>query len=101
MSEKVSFSAFDPIRFDTPAFCDVCTSDIPVFRYEYDSDRGTPQSRQGFCCAACATKLLERLQRTESQVWADEAAILKAEGLDVSDLEERQLAASGSTVKGR
>lgn len=95
MNEKVSFSAFDPIRFDTPSHCDVCTSNVPIFRYEYDSDRGVQETHQGFCCGACATKLLDGLHRVESQVWADEAAILKAEGLDVSEFEERQLAASG------
>ena len=95
MSEKVSFCAFDPIRFDTPTYCEVCTSDVPVFRYEYDTDEGVQQSRQGFCCGACAAKLLDRLQRAESQVWANEAAILKAEDVDVSALEERQLAARG------
>ena len=100
MSEKVSFSAFDPIRFDTPTYCDVCTSDVPVFRYEYDTDEGVQQSRQGFCCGACAAKLLDRLQRAESQVWANEAAILKAEDVDVSALEERQLAAPGLPRKG-
>jgi len=99
MSEKVSFSTFDPIRFDTPTYCDVCNSDVPLFRYEYESDRSAPQNPQGFCCASCAAKLLDRLQRAESQVWADEAAILRAEGLDVSDLEERQLAASGYPQK--
>lgn len=99
MSEKVSFSTFDPIRFDTPTYCDVCTSDVPLFRYEYESDHSAPQNPQGFCCASCAAKLLDRLQRAESQVWADEAAILRAEGLDVSDLEERQLAAAGYPQK--
>jgi len=99
MSEKVSFSAFDPMRFDTPTYCDVCTSDVPVFRYEYDTDQGVQPSRQGFCCGPCATKLLDRLQCAESQVWAKEAAILKAEDVDVSSLEERQLAASGLSRK--
>jgi hypothetical protein len=34
MSEKVTFSAFDPIRFDRPSPCDVCTSQPPMFHYD-------------------------------------------------------------------
>jgi hypothetical protein len=98
MSEKVAFSAFDPIRTDAPTHCDVCTSGAVVFRYEYDIDEGARQQpKKGFCCRACAGKLLDRLQRSESQVWAEEEASLKADDIDVADLEERRLAAFGNS----
>jgi len=97
MSEKIMFSAFDPIRFDVPSRCDVCDSQPPVFHYEYDVDEGVrQQQRKGFCCKSCATKLLDILQRAESRVWAQEEASLKADDLDVSDLEERRLATFGA-----
>jgi hypothetical protein len=71
MSEKVTFSAFDPILFDVPA-CDVCASQPPMFHYEYAVDEGIRQQpRKGFCCRSCAAKLLDILQRAESQVWAE------------------------------
>jgi hypothetical protein len=91
MSEKVTFSAFDPIRFDAPAQCDICASQPPVFRYEYDVDEGARlQPGKGFCCQECAAKLLDTLQRAESQVWAREEAFLKANEVDASELEERR-----------
>ena len=97
MSEKVTFSAFDPIRFDVPSKCDVCDSQPTVFHYEYGVDEGVrQQQRKGFCCRVCATKLLDILQRTESQVWAQEEASLKADDQDVSDFEERRLATFGT-----
>jgi hypothetical protein len=97
MSEKVTFSAFDPMRFDAPSHCDVCTSNPPVFHYEYSLDEGARLSpKRGFCCSFCAAHLLEKLRNAESQVWAEEEASLKADDLDVADLEERRLATFGS-----
>ncbi len=97
MSEKVTFSAFDPILFDAPSTCDVCASQPPMFHYEYAVDEGIRQQpRKGFCCRSCAAKLLDTLQRAESQVWAREEAFLKANDVDASDLEERRLAIFGS-----
>lgn len=97
MSEKVTFSAFDPIRFDPPSQCDVCASLPPMFHYEYDVDEGIRQQpRRGFCCKDCAIKLLDALQQAESQVWAREEAFLKANDVDVSDLEERRLVTFGT-----
>jgi hypothetical protein len=96
VSDKVIFSAFDPMRFDAPSHCDVCASASPVFHYESAVDVGTRQQpKKGFCCRACAGILLEKLQRAESRVWAAEEASLKADDLDVSDLEERRLATFG------
>ncbi len=97
MSEKVTFSAFDPMRFDAPSHCDVCTSNPPVFHYECSLDQGARLSpKRGFCCTSCATRLLEKLRNAESRVWAEEEASLKAEDLDVADLEERRLATFGN-----
>jgi hypothetical protein len=97
MSEKVTFSAFDPMRFDAPSHCDVCTSNPTVFHYEYILDEGARLSpKRGFCCCSCATRLLEKLRNAESQVWAEEEASLKADDVDVADLEERRLATFGS-----
>jgi len=96
MSERVTFSAFDPVHFDSPSRCDVCTSQPPVFHYEYSVDEGVRQSpKKGFCCAPCAARLLENLQSAESRVWAEEEASLKADDVDVSDLKERRLATFG------
>jgi hypothetical protein len=100
MSEKVTFSAFDPLRFDAPSRCDVCTENPPVFHYEYSIDESArQQARVGFCCGACSKLLLERLQRSESRVWAAEEDSLKADDLDVSELEERRLATFGTLGK--
>lgn len=97
MSEKVTFSAFDPIQSDAPSQCDVCDSHSPMFHYEYDIDEAVRQQpRKGFCCRSCAAKLLDTLQRAESQVWAQEEAFLKANDVDASDLEERRLATFGA-----
>lgn len=96
MSEKVTFSAFDPMRFDAPSQCDLCTSKPPVFHYEYSLDEGARLSpRRGFCCNSCASRLLDKLQRAESLVWAEEEASLKADDVDAADLEERRLATFG------
>ena len=97
MSEKVTFSAFDPIRFDAPSHCDVCDAQPPVFHYEYDIDEGVRQQpRKGFCCRICASKLLDILQRAESKVWEQEEAFLKANDVDATELEERRLATFGA-----
>jgi hypothetical protein len=84
MSEKVTFSAFDPVRFDAPLRCDVCDSQAPAFHYEYCVDEATRQSpKRGFCCSFCAMGLLQRLQRAESRAWAEEEASLRAEDLAI------------------
>ena len=97
MSEKVTFSTFDPIRSDAPSHCDVCDAQPPVFHYEYDMDESVRQQpRTGFCCRDCTAKLLDTLQRAESQIWALEEAFLRANDVDASDLEERRLATFGA-----
>jgi hypothetical protein len=97
MSERVTFSTFDPVRFDSPSHCDLCTSRAPVFHYEHTVDEAARQSpKRGFCCASCAARLLATLQNTESRVWAEEEASLKADDADASDLEERRLATFGN-----
>jgi hypothetical protein len=93
MSKKVAFSAFDPIRFDTPSGCDVCALTPPCIPLRVHHRRNRrEQVRKGFCCGACSARLLEKLQLEESRVWAEEEASLKADDVDVSDLEERRVA---------
>src|SRR4029077_2219494 len=97
MSEKVGFSVFDPMRFDAPSHCNVCTSYPPVFHYEYSVDEGARLSpKRGFCCSSCAVRLLDKLQRVESRMWAEEEASLKADDVEVADLEQRRLATFGA-----
>ena len=73
MSEKITFSTFDPMRFDVPSGCTLCSSESPFFRYEYNLDEGARQSpTTGFCCTACAEQLLQDLRRSESKVWGEE-----------------------------
>ena len=97
MSEKITFSAFDPIRFDAPSHCDICDAQPPVFHYEYDVDESVRQQpRKGFCCRVCTAKLLDILQRAESKVWEQEEAFLRANDVDARDLEERRLATFGA-----
>jgi hypothetical protein len=97
MSERVTFSTFDPVRFDSPSHCDLCTSRTPVFHYEHTVDEAARQSpKRGFCCASCAARLLATLQNTESRVRAEEEASLKADDADASDLEERRLVTLGN-----
>jgi hypothetical protein len=101
MSERVTFSVFDPMRFDAPSHCEVCTSKPPVFHYEYSVDEGARLSpKRGFCCSSCAARLLEKLQRIESQVWAEEEVSLRADDVDTADLEERRLATFGEARRG-
>src|SRR5262245_48415718 len=96
MNEKVTFAAFDPMRFDAPLQCDICAAKPALFHYEYSVDEGARVSlKRGFCCRSCASRMLERLQRAESQVWAQEEASLKADDIDVADLEERRQATFG------
>jgi hypothetical protein len=96
MRARVTFSVFDPMRFDAPSDCDVCASNPALFHYESIVDEGARLwPKRGFCCSACATRLLEKLQGVESQVWAAEEAALKADDIDVGDLEERRLATFG------
>lgn len=96
MSERVTFSTFDPVRFDSPSHCDLCTSRAPVFHYEHSVDEGARQSpKRGFCCGPCAARLLGTLENAESRAWAEEEASLTADDIDASDLEERRLAPLG------
>lgn len=97
MSERVTFSTFDPVRFDSPSRCDLCTSRAPAFHYEHTVDEAVRQSpKRGFCCGSCAARLLARLQNAETQAWAEQEASLKADDADASDLEERRLATFGN-----
>jgi hypothetical protein len=81
MSEKVMFAGFDPMHFDSPRQCDLCASQPPVFRYEHSTDESARRSpKKGFCCCECAADLLADLKQAEAEAWAEEAALMKAEG---------------------
>ena len=98
MRITVSFSTFDPFLNDAPSLCDLCESKPSVFHFERASSEETPERlpARGFCCAQCASQMLEGLQQTESTAWAEEEALVKAQGVDVSDFHDRRLATFGS-----
>jgi hypothetical protein len=80
MSNRLCFATFDPLR-EAPSVCNVCSSNPPIFRYEFrvdDKGSGTEYIK-GFCCACCARKLLAVLEHEESSDWALEQAALEAE----------------------
>jgi len=76
MNNRVCFSTFD-LFHDVPNVCGVCTSNPPIFRYEFcDGDeKQAAEYIRGFCCASCASKLLSVLENVERQEWAREQAV--------------------------
>jgi len=90
MHNSLHFTTFDPLR-DAPELCGLCGARSPVFHFEFNSeaDQKEPLSRRGFCCEICATRLLKKLERTESQEWAEEEAALAAEDLDTDEFHKR------------
>jgi len=90
MHNSLHFTTFDPMR-DAPELCGLCKSRPPVFHFEFnsDADEKAPVSRRGFCCDGCATRLLKKLERTESQEWAEEEAALAADDLDTAEFHKR------------
>lgn len=74
---RIIFSTFDLLR-DVPSVCGVCTSKGPIFRFEFhdDGENTRAEYMKGFCCAPCAVKLLEVLERIESQEWEREQAAI-------------------------
>jgi hypothetical protein len=97
MRDQLSFSTFDPLFSDAPNLCDVCETKPSAFQFESRSSDENAERRpvKGFCCAPCATVLLEKLQRAESLVWAEEEASVQADEVDVSDFHKRRLATFG------
>jgi len=75
---RACFSTFDLLR-DVPHVCGVCNANEPVFRYEFldEGENTRAEYMKGFCCAACAVKLLEVLQHVETEEWAREQAALE------------------------
>ena len=94
MIDSLFFAGFDPLH-EAPAVCTVCSLHPPVFNYDYHTldPNGEPQRTTGFCCASCATQLLKRLERAESQEWAEEEASLEEDAFDVSEFRRHRLAA--------
>jgi len=90
MHDSLSFTVFDPLR-DAPEMCSICESNPPVFHYEFLANESS-DPQKGFCCRFCAVKLLGKLERAESQEWAEEEAALRADDQDVSGFRQRRLA---------
>jgi hypothetical protein len=93
MHASLFLAAFDPMH-EVPRMCGLCSAKPPVFSYElrtYDR-KGELTESHGFCCAACGSSLVQKLERNEAQVWAQEEKALKAEDVDVSALHEQRLA---------
>ena len=59
----------------------MCATNPPIFRYAfYDGDeKEQAEYMKGFCCASCASKLLEVLEQVECKEWAWEQAALEAD----------------------
>lgn len=93
MRSKVTFATFDPMFRETPQQCAVCLSSPPVFRYELFSGVEEQEPEEGFCCPACAPRILEKLEGTECQAWREEEAALKADDVDASELHRWRVAA--------
>jgi len=98
MRNQLKFSTFDPLFTDAPALCGVCGMRPSVFHFESRCREGDSECPpvQGYCCAVCAARLLEELERTESLTWAEEEASLRKEGGDVDDFRKRRLVTFGS-----
>jgi len=98
MRSQLSFSTFDPLFSDAPSLCEICEEKPSIFQFENDGSEGKVGRRpvKGFCCAACATRLLEQLQQAESITWAEEEAAVRKEGGDVAEFHTRRLATFGT-----
>ncbi len=94
MIDSLFFAGFDPLH-EVPKVCTVCALLPPIFSYDYHwlDQNGNPQKTTGFCCVACATQLLKKLEGAESQEWAEEEAALEEDAFDVTEFREYRLAA--------
>jgi hypothetical protein len=99
MRDTLCFSTFDPLFSDAPSVCDLCRTAPSVFQFRSATSDTEAQPAKGFCCAACASVLLGKLERAESLVWAEEEASVEAEGTDASELHSRRAAAFGNKSK--
>jgi hypothetical protein len=98
MRNQLSFSTFDPLFSDAPALCDICEGKPSVFQFESGSsdNRAVCHPVRGYCCAACATQLLNQLQAAESLAWAEEETSVQKDGVDISEFHTRRLATFGA-----
>jgi ferredoxin len=85
MHNSLHLMTFDPLR-DAPELCALCGARPPVFHFEFKTEK---DPSRGFCCEICAIRLLKRLERTESQEWAEEEAALAADDLDTAEFHKR------------
>jgi len=87
---RICFSTFNLLH-DVPNVCGVCTSKVPIFRFEFldDGENTRAEYMKGFCCAPCAVKLLEVLEYIESQEWERERSALKADDMDTTDVRKQ------------
>jgi len=90
MRDTLCFSTFDPLFSDSPSRCDLCESQPSIFHFRTATSDSEAHPAKGFCCAACASVLLGRLERAESLLWAEEEKSVKAEGADASELRKRR-----------
>jgi len=93
MIDSLFFAGFDPLH-EVPEVCTVCSSQPPVFSFDYHTlgADGEPQAMKGFCCKACAAEFLKKLERVESLEWASEEAALAQDDFDVSEFRKHRLA---------
>jgi ferredoxin len=93
MIDSLFFGGFDPLH-EVPELCTACASRPPVFSYDYHAlgANGEMQKTSGFCCAACASELLKKLERAESQEWAEEEEALGKDDFDVTEFRKHRLA---------
>ena len=98
MRNQLTFSTFDPLFSDAPSLCEICEARPSVFQFENGCSEGNAggPAVKGFCCATCATHLLEQLEQAESITWAEEEASLRKEGGDVAEFHTRRLATFGT-----
>ena len=87
---------------NAPEACNLCLLLPPAFSYEYciDRDEGKRHYIKGYCRGACAAGLLKKLAGKEALEWTEEEAELRAEDVDVTDLEKRRLATFGAGKYG-
>ncbi|HKU20912.1 MAG TPA: hypothetical protein VJQ50_07850 [Terriglobales bacterium] len=95
MNDSVFFASFNPLFCEAPDTCELCGVNLPIFQYEYcaQNQNRERQYLKGFCCAACAAQLLQKLKRSEAREWAEEEAALCADDMDVTEFHRRRLAA--------
>lgn len=98
MRNQLTFSTFDPLFSDAPALCEICEKKPSVFQFENgcSDNEGGCRPVKGFCCAACATQLLEQLEQAESIAWAEEEASVRTDGGDVAEFHTRRLQTFGT-----